>query len=288
MNTLSEPVNTLSELAAPFQLSDTARIGAVELIVPDLDRSLDFYTGVIGLNILAQDGCSAQLGMAAEDRVLFELEQRPGVRPLTARRLGLYHTALLLPSQGALASFAEHLHQLGIHAGARDHLVSEAFYLDDPDGLTIEVYADRDRSLWPWKDQELAVATLPLDIGALLATPHGPWAGVPSGTFISISVMQIAQQLYHQGLGMAVRTHLPGALFVAADDYHHHVGLNTWAGPVPAASEGDPRLSRWDLQVPQDQVSTLRQRMVDAEWQLTADQALMDPWGIHVRLIGQP
>lgn len=283
-----------SQPEAPFQLSGTARIGAVELIVSDLGRSLDFYTGVIGLNVLAQDESSAQLGVAAESRVLFELKQRLGVRPLTTKRLGLYHTALLLPSRGDLASFAEHLRQRGVRAAASDHLISEAFYLDDPDGLNIEIYADRDRSLWPWEGQELAVAILPLNISALLATPHHPWAGVPLGTSIGhvhfyIGDLQVAERLYLQGLGMAVQTRgLPGALFVAAGDYHHHVGLNTWAGAVPTASEGDPRLSRWDLQVPHDQVLSLRQRMVEAGWQLAADQTLVDPWGIRVQLIGLP
>ncbi len=280
-----------SETAEPFQLSGSAGLGAVGLIVSDLQRSLDFYAGVIGLDVLTQAGTSAQLGVAAEGRVLLRLDQRPGVRPLVRRRMGLYHIALLLPSRAALAGFAEHLHRRGIYAASSDHLVSEAFYLGDPDGLTIEVYADRERHLWPWKGEELAVATLPLNLANLFAVPHNPWKGIPHGSFMGhihlyIGDLKAAEKLYRHGLGMTVRTQgFPGALFLAAGDYHHHVGLNTWAGSVPAASENDPRLSLWELQVPQGEVSALMEQMSGSGWHLGTNQTLVDPWGIALQLI---
>ena len=283
-----------SEMAEPFQLAGSASLGAVGLIVSDLQRSLDFYAGVIGLNVLTQTGTFAQLGVAADNRVLLELEQRPGVRPLIGRRLGLYHTALLLPSRAALASFAEHLRRRGIGAASSDHLVSEAFYLEDPDGLTIEVYADRERRLWPRKGGELAVATTSLNLVDLLATPHDSWRGVPRGSFMGhihlyIGDLQAAKKLYCLGLGMTVRTQgFPGALFLAAGDYHHHVGLNTWAGSVPAASESDPRLSRWELQAPQHHVSALMEQMAGSGWNLGTNQTLVDSWGIRLQIIGEP
>lgn len=273
-----------SEMAEPFQLSSSASVGAVGLIVSDLQRSLDFYAGVIGLEVLGRAGLTAQLGAATEGRVLLEFEHRAGVRPLIRKRLGLYHFALLLPSRADLASFAEYLYRRGIRAASSDHLVSEAFYLDDSDGLTIEVYADRERQLWPWKGKELAVTTLPLNLVDLLATPHSPWTGVPSGSSIGhihlyIGDLQLAEKLYRRGLGMAVRTQgFPGALFLAAGDYHHHIGLNTWAGSVPAASESDPRFSRWELQVPKSQISALIEQMSAFGWHLGTNQTLEDPW----------
>ena len=285
-------MSTTSERAKPFKLPSSVGLGAVGLIVSDLQRSLDFYAGVVGLGVLAQTETSAQLGLAAEGRVLLELEQRPGVQPFVGRRLGLYHAALLLPSQADLASFAEHLQSCGIRAASSDHLVSEAFYLDDPDGLTLEVYADRERRLWPWQGEELAAAVLPLDLAKLLATPHGSWKGVPAGSSVGhihlyIGNLRVAEKLYHRGLGLTVRTQgFPGALFLAAGDYHH-VGLNTWAGAVPAASERDPRLSCWELQVPQGQVLALIEQMSASGWQLGTDQTLADPWVISLQLIGK-
>lgn len=285
-------MNSTLEIAETLVLSSTASVGAVGLIVSDLQRSLDFYGGVIGLDLLTQTGMSAQLGVGGEGRVLLELEQRPGVRPLRQRRLGLYHTGLLLPSRADLASFAEHLHRRGVRAASSDHLVSEALYLEDPDGLTIEVYADRERHLWPWQGEQLAVATLPLDVADLLATPHGLWQGIPRGSSMGhvhlyIGDLKMAERLYRHGLGLTVRTQgFPGALFLAAGGYHHHVGLNTWAGPVPAASENDPRLSRWELQVPQNQIGTLTEQMSASGWQPGTKSTFVDPWGIHLRLVG--
>lgn len=271
-------------------LLESASVGRVGLIVSDLRRSLDFYAGVIGLDVLSETNGSAQFGVGAERRIVLELEQKLGVRPLRGKRLGLYHTALLLPSRAALASFAEHLHRRGIRAASSDHLVSEAFYLEDPDGLLIEVYADRERAVWPWRGQELDVATLPLNFAALLATPHTPWKGVPRDTstghiHLYIGDLKRAEKLYRHGLGMTVTSHgFPGALFLAAGDYHHHLGLNTWAGAVPPASEEDARLAWWELCVPRQQLSALRKQMVASGWQLGREGALVDPWGISLQL----
>ena len=249
----SEPFSLVAE---PLLL-EAASVSTVGLIVSDLRRSVDFYAGVIGLDVLAQTATSAQLGVAADQRSLLELEQRPGVQPLRGKRLGLYHTAVLLPSRAALASFAEHLHKRSIRAGNSNHLVSKAFYLVDPDGLEIEVYADRDRSRWPWKGRELDAAVMPLDLHDLLRTPHSVWTGVPSGTTMGhihlyVGDLKQADRLYRAGLGLNVRTRsILGALFLAAGDYLHHTGLNIWAGQAPLAGRCDPRLDWWSLAVPE-------------------------------------
>ncbi len=269
---------------------ESASVGRVGLIVSDLQRSLEFYAGVVGLDVLTQKPQSAHLGVTSNERVLLELEQRPGVQPLQGKRLGLYHTALLLPSRSALASFAEHLHRSGIRAGSSDHLVSEAFYLEDPDGLTIEVYADRERELWPWRGTELDAAVLPLNMASLLATPHTAWKGTPPCTVMGhmhlyVGDLKQADQLYRQGLGLNLRTgSIPGALFLAAGDYHHHVGLNTWAGSVPSASEEEARLAWWELCVPAHQLSALQQQALTFGWQAGQPGTLVDPWGISLRL----
>ncbi len=269
---------------------ELASVGAACLIVSDLQRTLDFYAGAIGLDVLSQTAASAQLGVAVDQRVLLEFEQRPGTRPLMGKRLGLYHTAVLLPSRAELASFAEHLYRSGIRAGSSNHIVSEAFYLTDPDGLEIEVYADRDRSEWPWRGSELDAAVLPLDWRDLLETPHSLWKGVPSGTTMGhihlyVGDLEKADRLYRAGLGMNLRTRsIPGALFLAAGDYHHHVGLNTWAGQVPPAMDRDARLQWWSLKVPARELSSLQQRMLQFGWTLRPDALFADPWSIALRL----
>lgn len=282
-----------SEHLEPSLLFESASVGRVGLIVSDLQRSLDFYAGIIGLDVLTQTSRSAQLGVAADKHILLELEQKSGVRPLQGKRLGLYHTALLLPSRAALASFAEHLERRGIRAGSSDHLVSEAFYLEDPDGLTIEVYADRGQEVWPWRGKVIDIATLPLDFASLLGTPHTPWKGVPRDTAMGhihfyIGDLKIAERLYRHGLGMNVTSQgFPGALFLAAGDYHHHVGLNTWAGAVPSASDEDPRLAWWELCVPDHQRSALRKQMAASGWQPGREGALVDPWGLSLQLVSK-
>ncbi len=278
------------EPRGPSLVPESASVGRVGLIVSDLQRSLKFYAGVVGLDVLTQKPQSAHLGVTANERVLLELEQRSGVQPLQGKRLGLYHTALLLPSRSALASFAEHLHRSGIRAGSSDHLVSEAFYLEDPDGLTIEVYADRERELWPWRGTELDAAVLPLNMASLLATPHTAWKGAPPGTVMGhmhlyVGDLKKADQLYRQGLGLNLRTgSIPGALFLAAGDYHHHVGLNTWAGSVPPASEEEARLAWWELCVPAHELCALQEQALAFGWQVGQAGTLVDPWGISLRL----
>ena len=273
-------------------LLPSAVVGRAGLIVSDLGRSLEFYGGLIGLDVLTQTPHVAQLGVQAENRILLELEQRSGVRPLQGKRLGLYHTALLLPSRAALASFADHLRRRDARAGSSDHLVSEAFYIADPDGLTIEVYADREREAWPWRGEKLGIGNQPLDFANLLATPHTPWKGVPRGTSMGhihfyIGDLEKAEHLYQYGLGMNLRTEgISGALFIAAGDYHHHIGLNTWAGAVPPASDEDARLSYWQLCVPGEQLPALREQMTAFGWRPGQDGTYVDPWGLALQLTG--
>ena len=291
---LMEPTtqnDTMPSSATRPLLFGATKLGKIGLIVSDLRPSLEFYEKVIGLEVLARSENFVQLGVAIENRILLELEQREGVGELTGKRLGLYHFALLLPSRRDLSSFAEHLQALGMRAGMSDHLVSEAFYLEDPDGLTIEVYADRNPEEWVWHAGEITVATRPLNLRRLLDLEHQSWAGVPSGSTIGhihlhVGALDHAEKLYVQGLGMNVRSRgLPGALFLAANNYHHHLGLNTWAGNVPAASETDARLSFWELQVPSTDLMAMTNRMLSSGWRLLDHATFVDPWNIAVRLV---
>lgn len=229
-------------------------VGRVRLAVSNLERSILFYTQTIGLAVFEQAENIARLGPHGSSQTLLELEQLPGVQPIPyGKRLGLYHTAFLLPSREALGGFVRHLNQLGVPFGAGDHIYSEAIYLTDPDGLDVEVYADRDRSSWKVEGRELLSATNAVRINELVALTDEPWPGVPLGTKIGHVHMYVgdldeAAAFYHAALGMDIMTwRFPGALFVSADGYHHHVGLNVWAAGSPPASEQDARLLFWEL-----------------------------------------
>src|SRR4051812_21117164 len=166
-----------------YRLPDDMTLGRVRLQVANIERSLAYYQKVLGLRVVQRDGARAELAAHGDDDILVELVEMPGAQPVPRRgRLGLYHFALLLPDRASLGRFIAHLAELGEYAGAADHLVSEAIYLTDPDGLGIEVYADRPRESWKMSGQNLAMATDPLDMNDLIAAgSNAKWNGAPAG-----------------------------------------------------------------------------------------------------------
>jgi catechol 2,3-dioxygenase len=279
-----------------FRLPAEARIGRVELQVADLERSLGYYRDVLGFRVLERGDGHAALGAEGGDAALVVLREKPGVRPVPRRGLlGLYHFAVLLPDRAALGRFLAHLRQIGTHAGMSDHFVSEAIYLTDPDGLGIEVYADRPREAWVQLGPELAMATEPLDAADVIRAAGGePWTGMPAGTTIGhvhhyVGDIEQAAGFYHRGLGFDVVVwSYPGALFVSAGGYHHHVGMNTWAAGAPAATDGDARLLHWELLLPDagavDAVAESLRAAGFTPAPAESGWTARDPWGIAVRI----
>jgi catechol 2,3-dioxygenase len=286
-----------------FRLPGATHVGAVRLQVTDLGRSLAYYERTLGLAVLEREGGAARLGPHGGGAVLVELHEmaaelrsraRP-VRPMT--RLGLYHFAILLPGLAHLGRFLAHLAALGLRPGAADHLVSEALYLHDPDGLGIEVYADRPRESWQvGRGGELAMATDPLDLGSLIRAGGGEaWAGMPAGTamghvHLHVGDLGRAHALYHDALGLDLMVwSYPGALFLAAGGYHHHLGLNVWAGDVPPPGEEEARLLEWELVLPDARSVAAAAASVEKAGHPVeadgADRRLADPWGTRLRLV---
>jgi catechol 2,3-dioxygenase len=226
-------------------------LGTVRLTVSDLDRSRAFYERAIGLKATERDDGTLALGVD-DDPALIELRGDSAAVRLNRRAPGLYHLAILVPTRTDLA-FA--LARLAMARwpldGASDHLVSEALYLSDPDGNGIEIYRDRPRAEWPRANGQLQMSTLPLDLDDVLGelrAATGPQEQAPAGTRIGhvhlqVSDLPAAEAFYHGVLGFDVTVRgYPGALFVSAGGYHHHIGLNTWhsagAPPAPAGSIG--------------------------------------------------
>ena len=175
------------------------------------------------------------------------LHTRKGVTQARRGAFGLYHFAILVPDRAAIGRFAAHLSSLGISVGMADHRVSESLYLSDPDGLGIEVYADRPRRTWQSHDRELAMATDPLDITSVIAAGGGEkWDGAPPGTtmghvHLHVGSLEGAEAFYHGALGFNKTVwSYPGALFLAAGGYHHHLGTNTGPGPLGPSRTAAP------------------------------------------------
>ncbi len=282
---------------APGELPPETRPGRVRLEVASLSRSIDWYTRVLGLTRLQEGGEVELLGVPGEEPLL-ELRQLPGARPHPPRgRLGLFHFAILLPTRSALGSLLEHLARGGVPLGASDHGVSEALYLQDLDGLGVEVYADRPRELWSYRDGRLEMGTLPLDFPSLQAASGGaPWEGLPAGTHMGhlhlhVGSLPEAEAFYSTLLGLSptVRGY-PGALFLSAGGYHHHLGLNTWAGPgARPATRGDARLLDWELVLEgREALEAAAQRLREGGHPVELEEGggvrVEDPWRTGLRL----
>lgn len=281
-------------------LPGSVNLGLVTLQIADLDASLNFYTRVIGFTLHEQGEGGGQhfarLG-TPDGEVLLELHEKRGVRYAPHRgRLGLYHFAVLLPTRSDLGRFLRHAQSLDVHVGQSDHHYSEATYLKDPDGISIEVYRDRRRDEWRvTQDGEIVGGGDPLDLGALMgAAGDTPWQGLPPGTTLGhlhfyVGDLDGATRFYHEGLGFPKTTwNWPGALFLGAGGYHHHLGLNTWAAGSAPSGDDDARLLTWDLILPDD--AALRATALSLEqagFPVTSTPAGLlatDPWGITVRL----
>ncbi len=223
-----------------------------------LERALDFYSGVLGLKASHEPGGHAILSAMPEKPGLLVLSEDRNALPHVPRSIGLYHFALRYATRNDLA----HAYRRVVKArypvtGASDHGVSEAIYLDDPDGNGVELYADRPRSQWRWQNGQIAMVTTPLDLENLLATiaakpattaqlPHADLGHI----HLHVKDLAAAERFYSEFLGLAVvQRSYPGALFFAAGGYHHHIGVNVWAGKTasPANTVG---LVSYRLEVP--------------------------------------
>ncbi|MEQ8833531.1 MAG: VOC family protein [Roseitalea porphyridii] len=244
-----------AQTAATNLPGPATRIGAVRLAVRDLDAARDFYTRAIGLEPVAGDGATTALGI--DGRPLVELEAAPDERPAPRGASGLFHLALLVPERPALAAAVRRVVDAGARfSGAADHLVSEALYLNDPEGNGIEIYRDRPRDEWPSVDGRLQMDTLPIDLDGVMAErPDAPApATMEPGTtmghiHLRVDDLDAAGRFAVGVLGLDVMVDTyPGALFVAAGGYHHHIGMNTWGSPRPA-QPGSLGLRHYELVV---------------------------------------
>jgi catechol 2,3-dioxygenase len=259
--------------AAENRIDPATSIGAVGLTVGDLDGAQRFYEQAIGLETFNRSGDTARLGAGGE--TLVELIGDPDAPPRPPGTSGLFHLAILVPDRVELARALRRVADAGWRfTGASDHLVSEALYLNDPEGNGIEIYRDRPRDEWGYANGQLEMATLPLDLNSLIAELGGAESdGTPmrdetriGHVHLNVSELPAAERFYGNGLGLDVTVRgYPGALFLSAGGYHHHIGLNTWAGEgAPPAPPGARGLAWFEILVPsEDALARVEQRMRD-------------------------
>ncbi len=270
-------------------LPDSLQMGPVALTVTQLDRSVEWYRTALGLRVHRHDATEAELGDGVTTSVV--LHESPVARP-PGRTAGLYHVALLYPSRAALAEAAQRLADTRTPIqGASDHGTHEAIYLPDPDGLGLELAADRERTLWPTPEQEFSSGgPRPLDFRSLLsALPAPPGPAVAAGlkvghVHLHVGDVERGLAFYRDAIGFGVWATLPSAAFVAAGGYHHHLAFNTWRGEgVPAQPTDVVGLRHWTIAVPDP--DEVRARLDDhAVRDLDDGFAVADPWGIELQV----
>jgi catechol 2,3-dioxygenase len=236
-------------------IAAATHVGAVHLTVSDLARSLDYYRGSIGLQVLADGDGEASLGAGGTE--LLHLVEEPGARPADGYT-GLFHFALLVPARADLAAWLRRAARDGVQlTGASDHYVSEALYLRDPDHHGIEIYADRPRQVWAEHPER--IGTWPLDVDDLLATSDAATLELPAGTtmghvHLRVADVEAAVGFYRDRVGFDLIAQLgQEAAFLSAGGYHHHLGANTWESRgAPPAPSGTASLRRFTVVVPDD------------------------------------
>lgn len=272
----------MSNLAAldaelPFAMTRPIHVASVGLKAQDVPTVSDYYRTVLGLETISEAGGSQVLG-AGGVRLL-------EISPLAAdgladdpRSAGLFHTAFLMPTRADLGRWIVHAstNRLPVD-GMSDHLVSEAFYLSDPEGNGVEIYSDRPQVQWKWDGSTIRMATNQLDVNAIVQS-LGPnptaWTGAPAGLRIGHVHLRVgdamaAEQWWGAEVGLQPTTHYPGATFLSSGGYHHHIAGNVWqsrgAGPRNPARSGLDYVTMSGNGV-------------------TTERELVDPWGMVIRM----
>ena len=275
-------------------LPATLRLGPAELVVSDLERSVTWYEEALGLRVRTRGDGSAALGAGGDEDLLVLHEDR-AARP-AGRHAGIFHYALLFPSREDLARAVLRLAATRTPiTGASDHGVSEAIYLRDPDGIGVELYRDLPRDQWPPPQrpgERVGMYTEPLDVQDLLATVAGEEArtendaGVVMGhVHLHVGDVDRGLAFYRDVVGFGLIGTYPGAAFVAAGDYHHHVAFNVWQGEgVPPQPEHVTGLRNWTIVLDDDaDVAAARDRLAAVGAVVGDDDERVvarDPWHI--------
>ena len=269
-------------------LPANSAMGAVTLWVANLDVMIRYYRDAVGLEVISELNGRAVLGHAQNEIVI--LEHKPMMKHASPHEAGLFHTAILFPSQAALAQAVYSVAQKhpGTFTGSADHLVSKAFYFNDPEGNGVELYWDRDRTEWSWVHGNIEMDTIYLDPQQFLSE-HLTESEVQDEkrvghVHLSVGSIPAAEDFYVKMLGFEKTLNWGGAaLFVSAGGYHHHMAMNTWRSK--GAGKRQLALGLGNVEIileDQDQVLETKERLdfhkLDSQFD-SGTAKVEDPWG---------
>lgn len=272
-------------------------MGPVTLLVANLDAMTAYYRDAVALEVLSAEGDRVTLGRGIRPVII--LEHSPELQHASPRDAGLFHTAILFETERALAAavYSVASRHPGSFTGSADHLVSKAFYFDDPEGNGVELYWDRDRSQWSWTHGTVEMSSLRLDPNEFLQQNltdeviENPVDGGASVGHVHLSVgdTETAREFYVDRLGFETTTELPGqAVFVSAGKYHHHMAMNVWNSRGAGRRSRTLGLGSVDIVVPSaDDLGALTERMSHFGIETRDDGrtvAFDDPWANLIRV----
>ncbi|MBX2991706.1 MAG: VOC family protein [Bacteroidetes bacterium] len=263
-------------------ISQDAKIAYVRLCVNDLKKSEAFYGALLGFRDVARTDSEVALSSTGQLPFHIHLKENPQAKRPPHGSAGLFHVAIRFPDRQELAKTLLRLIEASYPIqGASDHAVSEAIYLADPEGNGIELYCDRPRDSWRWQNGEVYMVTEPLDVEGLLQTADGKWDGLHHQTDIGhvhLSVTNLAkvEEFYVKNIGFGVTARsYPGALFLAAGSYHHHIGTNIWASRNGAARQQNTTgILAFGVSLPQIEWEAMRQGLAESKLSYTSSSIL--------------
>lgn len=273
------------------------RIGSVGLVARDLDKLTNFYRDLLGLTVQERTDKVARLGVGGV--TLLEIEHRPDALPDDPATAGLYHTAFLMPTRQDHARWIMHIARSRIPiTGASDHGVSEAFYLDDPEGNGIEVYNDRPAERWRWEGDLVVMQTNQLDIEAILTEIDPKTATYPAAPeglrvghiHLRVGSVEKAEEFYRGSIGLDLTRRRGGATFMSSGGYHHHVGANVWHSPGAGSRDPNRAGLSWFTMEAADAgtIDAIGGRLATANVPVDKTSGgieTADPWGTRIRIV---
>lgn len=273
---------------------ETMHFTSVTLLVKDLSRSIEFYQDILKFIVTYKDKQKIGFGANPYETIIHLIEDRNAIEQDIT--LGLYHFAILLPTRGELARIIRALSANSYPiTGASDHGVSEAIYLDDPDGNGLEIYVDKNESLWPKSNQELSMVTLPLDIQNLMQEDNQePYLSIHKQSILGhmhlhVDNLDEGSHFYLSALGFQItQNYMQSALFLSDEGYHHHIGLNIWHKGAPLCKPKQVGLKEMSLFVPKSKYIHFARSLLDAHISIFVEQDyqyIIDPVGIKIKLI---
>jgi catechol 2,3-dioxygenase len=272
------------------KLSTGLAMGGVTLSVSNLENMAEFYSDVVGLGVMRKTDTEMLLG--SNSVAILNLVLRADLQFPQDHSVGLYHAAILFETQAALAKSIGNIFKKAPHtfSGSGDHLVSQAFYFTDPEGNGMELYFDRPRSEWIWKNGQVQMATLYIDPVDFLQkhldltnTNNNARVG---HVHLKVGSIDEAKKFYVDVLGFDITAVLPqsdpSALFVSAGGYHHHLGMNTWESLGAGVREETLGLGRFEIVLGdkielENVVKRLKTNNIDVK-EMGDTCAVLDPW----------